>query len=104
MPLTTNRATDVGRGGSFHFQTRLPSRSLARFEISQRSRPQTTPVSRSYAISSQRYEVRNRRNVGVSRLPPVAPPPLDGAVDDSLLVAGLAPQAGEARVGRGRAL
>src|SRR5689334_24092826 len=37
-------------------------------------------------------------------LPPVAAPPLDGAADDAFLVAGLAPQAGEARVGRGGAL
>src|SRR4051794_39056724 len=35
---------------------------------------------------------------------PVPSPPLDCALDDAFLVAGLAPQAGEARVGRSGAL
>src|SRR5687768_3868664 len=43
-------------------------------------------------------------SLGIADLPAVAPPPLDGAVDDAFLVAGLAPQGCEARVGRGRAL
>src|SRR6476661_3924647 len=45
-----------------------------------------------------------RPRLGVLMLggsPAVAAPALDGAVDDAFLVAGLAPQAGEAGVGRG---
>src|SRR3954452_5407475 len=38
------------------------------------------------------------------RLPAVAAPALDRALDDALLVARLAPHPGEARIGRGRPL
>src|SRR5206468_12911571 len=44
------------------------------------------------------------RGLEEKSLASVAPPALDGAADDALLVSGLAPQAGEARIGRCRPL